>query len=117
MIGLGHDVRTAARRLAGQPVSSAFTILTLALAIGTGAAVFSVVDQLILRPPPFLHANRLVNVLSQTGPGRAGGSGLTAEKLLGWQQQPAVFERLKATSARPSISPTPPSRSRSSPAS
>jgi predicted permease len=95
MIGLGHDVRTAARRLAGQPVSSAFTILTLALAIGTGAAVFSVVDQLILRPPPFLHANRLVNVLSQTGPGRAGGSGLTAEKLLGWQQQPAVFERLE----------------------
>jgi putative ABC transport system permease protein len=93
--GTGHDVRTAARRLAGQPASTAFTILTLALAIGVAAAVFSVVDQLILRPPPFLHADRLVNVMSQSGPNRSGGSGLTAEKILGWQQQPAVFERLE----------------------
>src|SRR4051812_3807002 len=93
--GIGDDVRRAARRLAGQPASTTFTILTLALAIGVAAAVFSVVDQLILRPPPFLHADRLVNVMSQTGPNRSGGSGLTAEKILGWQQQPAVFERLE----------------------
>jgi predicted permease len=93
--GIGHDLRTAARRLAGQPASTAFTIITLALAIGVAAAVFSVVDQMILRPPPFLHGDRLVNVLSQTGPGRSGGSGLTAEKILGWQEQPAVFERLE----------------------
>ena len=89
-------MRSAARRLAGQPATSALTILTLALAIGVAAAVFSVVDQLILRPPPFLHADRLVNVWHQTGPNRSGGSGLTPEKILGWQQQPAVFERLEA---------------------
>lgn len=94
--GIGQDVRTAARRLAGQPAATAFTILTLALAIGVAAAVFSVVDQLILRPPPFIHGDRLVDVLSQAGPNRSGGSGLTAEKILGWQQQSAVFERLEA---------------------
>jgi hypothetical protein len=97
--GIGHDVRTAARRLAGQPASTTFTILTLALAIGVAAALFSVVDQLLLRPPPFLHADRLVNVMSQTGANRSGGSGLTAEKILGWQQQPAVFERLEGSRA------------------
>src|SRR3954466_406038 len=89
--GIGDDVRTAARRLAGQPASTTFTILTLALAIGVAAAVFSVVDQLILRPPPFLHADRLVNVMSQTGPNRSGGSGLTAEKIPASQHPPAVF--------------------------
>ena len=94
--GIGHDVRAAARRLAGQRGVTAFTILTLALAIGVAAAVFSIVDQLILRSPPFVHADRLVNVWHQTGPGRAGGSGLTAGKIVGWQQQPAVFERLEA---------------------
>ena len=95
-MGIGYDVRTAIRRLAAQRASTTFTILTLGLAIGVAAAAFSVVDQLILRPPPFLHADRLVNVLSQTGPNRTGGSGLTADKILGWQQQPALFERLEA---------------------
>jgi putative ABC transport system permease protein len=93
---IGSDVRTAARRLAGQPAATALTILTLALAIGVAAAVFSVVDQLILRPPPFLHADRLVNVWHQTGPNQSGGGGLSPEKILGWQQQPAVFERLES---------------------
>lgn len=94
--GLAHDVQTAARRLAGRPAATALTILTLALSIGVAAAVFSVVDQLILRPPPFLHADRLVNVWHQTGPNRSGGGGLSPEKIVGWQQQPAVFERLES---------------------
>jgi predicted permease len=93
--GIGHDIRDAARRLAGQRGTTAFTILTLASAIGVAAAVFSIVDQLILRPPPFMHADRLVNVWHQTGPGRAGGGGLTAEKIVGWEQQTAIFERLE----------------------
>jgi predicted permease len=93
---IGSDVWSATRRIAGQPTTSAVTILTLALAIGVATAVFSVVDQFILRPPPFLHADRLVNVWQQTAPGRSGGSGLTAEKIFAWQQQPAVFERLEA---------------------
>lgn len=96
--GIGSDVRTVTRRLVGQPGATALTILTLALAIGVAAAVFSIVDQLILRPPPFLHADRLVNVLHQTGPNRGGGGLLSPEKILGWQQQPAVFERLEAYS-------------------
>ena len=95
-LGIGSDVRTAALRLIGQPGATALTILTLALAIGVAAAVFSVVDQLILRPPPFVHADRLVNVWHQTVPNRSDGGGLSAEKIVGWQQQTAVFERLEA---------------------
>lgn len=93
--GLGGDVRSAARRLAGQPGATALTVLTLALAIGVAAAVFSIVDQLILRPPPFLHADRLVDVWHLTGPGGGGGSALHPLKVLGWQEQTAIFERME----------------------
>lgn len=95
--GLGGDLRTGARRLAGQPLATLLTILTLALAIGVAAAVFSIVDQLILRPPPFQHADRLVDVFSQTEPNQFGGGALTPEKVLGWQQEPALFERLEGS--------------------
>lgn len=93
--GIGSDIRTVTRRLAHQPGSTALTTITLALSIGVAAAVFSIVDQLILRPPPFLHADRLVNVLHRTAP-NGPGAGLAAAKIRGWQQQPAVFERLEA---------------------
>jgi predicted permease len=93
--GLWGDMRTSARRLAGQPGATALTILTLALAIGVAAAVFSIVDQLVLRPPPFLHADRLVNVMSRTTPNGVTGGGLSPGKILAWQQQPAIFERLE----------------------
>jgi hypothetical protein len=43
---IGSDVRIAARRRARQPAATALAIVTLALAIGVAAAIFSVVDQL-----------------------------------------------------------------------
>lgn len=97
--GLGIDARTSIRRLAGQPGASALTILTLALAIGVAAAVFSIVDQLILRTAPFSHGDRLVDVYHQPGPGLPGGGPIRPTKLLAWQQQPAVFERLETYAA------------------
>ena len=63
---IGQRCAIAVRRLAGQPAATALTVLTLALAIGVAAAVFSVVDQLILRSPPFPHADRRVKMLHQT---------------------------------------------------
>jgi predicted permease len=48
-----------ARGLARRPGFAAFAILTLAIAIGVNAAVFSVVDAVLLRPLPFAHPDRL----------------------------------------------------------
>ena len=93
--GFGADLRSAVRRLSGQPASTTLTTLAMALAIGVAAAVFSIVDQLMLRPPPFLHADRLVDVWHLTGPNGSGGSALQPQKVLGWQEQPAVFERIE----------------------
>ena len=57
-----RDVRHAARGLWRSPGFSLAVILTLALGIGGNTAVFSVVDQLLLRPLPYPEGDQLVMV-------------------------------------------------------
>jgi predicted permease len=59
---LVQDVRFAARALARRPSFLAITVLTLALGIGANAAIFSVVDAVLLKPLPFADPDRLVSV-------------------------------------------------------
>ncbi len=57
-----RDLRAGARRLATSPGLTVVAILTLAVAIGTNVAVFSVTSALLLRPFPYRQPERLVNI-------------------------------------------------------
>ena len=92
------DLRIAMRRLCARPRATAMLVLIMAVGIGAGAAVFSVVDQTLLRPAPFLYPDRLVSVLDANRQSRGGGSSLTPAKIAGWQHQPSVFERFEGAS-------------------
>jgi predicted permease len=69
MDGLGQDVRHALRLLRKSPGFSLIVVATLALGIGANTAIFSLLDQLLVRLLPVRDPSRLV-LLSGPGPNR-----------------------------------------------
>jgi putative ABC transport system permease protein len=55
-----QDLRFAVRSLVRQPGFTLAAVLTLALGIGANSAVFSVVDSVLLQPPPFRDPDRVM---------------------------------------------------------
>ncbi len=63
-----RDFRQASRALAKKPLFTGVVVLVLALGIGSTAAIFTLLDAMILSPLPFDDADRLVSI-SHTGEG------------------------------------------------
>src|SRR5262245_37954070 len=61
-------IRQMVRRLLRAPMFTAVTVMTIAIAIGANAAVFSVIDGVLLKPLPYENSDRLVS-LWLTAPG------------------------------------------------
>jgi predicted permease len=72
--GIGRDLRYAVRALFARPLASGAAIATLAVGIGLNAAVFSIIDWILLRPLPYPAPRELVRVLSSPAGATPGGT-------------------------------------------
>ena len=91
-----QDTRFGVRLLGREPGFAATTVLTLALAIGATTTIFSVVDAVLLQPPPFPEPDRLVT-LWQTDPDNGNRpTDVAPANFLDWREQATSFERVAA---------------------
>ncbi|MCY4516980.1 MAG: ABC transporter permease [Acidimicrobiaceae bacterium] len=89
---VGHGLRLVIRN----PGFTAATVITLTLGIGATTTIFSVVDAVLLQPPPFPDPSRLVT-LWETDP-RSGNQPVEASpaNFVDWRAQTTSFERVAA---------------------
>ena len=87
-----QDLRYAVRTLRKSPGFAAAGILTLALAIGSNTAVFSVVNGVLLRPLPFAEQDRLFSLAEQNRQGDIRPPSYPA--FLDWRAQTTAFTEL-----------------------
>jgi putative ABC transport system permease protein len=62
MESLAHDLRYSVRTLLRRPGLTVAIIATLALGIGANTAIFTVLRSVVLRPLPFPHSERVVQI-------------------------------------------------------
>jgi len=91
---LKEDLRFAARLLRKTPGFTATALLTLALAIGANTAIFSVVNQVLLRPLPFPEPERIFRVVRRDPNGIVTLLSVPQYAFLSGQPQP--FSRMAA---------------------
>ena len=63
------DVKSALRQLRRAPGMALLAILTLALGVGANTAMFTVIENVLLRPLPYAHSRRLVLIPPNKRPG------------------------------------------------
>ncbi len=92
---LWQDFRYGVRGLAKQRTFTLVAVITLALGIGANTAIFSVVNELLLRPLPYLDAERLVMLWEVTPEGRHQNT-TSSINFSGWRAQTTSFESMAA---------------------
>jgi len=92
-----RDVRYGMASLARDPGFAAVTIGLLALGIGANAAMFSIVDAVLLKPLPFPEPERMVRVWETPTPSVRNNT--TTLTFLDWKRQSDLFEALSMEEA------------------
>jgi putative ABC transport system permease protein len=91
-----NDLKYAWRQIQKAPGFAITALLTLAIGIGVNAAVFSVMDAIVLRPLAVPDLNRVMTVAEDRGRGRFAYEWVAGANYEDWKQQSKSFESLAA---------------------
>jgi putative ABC transport system permease protein len=94
MDGFLHDLRYAVRVLRQRPWLTTVVLLTLALGIGANTAIFSFVNAILLKPLPYVTADRIVGLFERRPTGQP--NSMSTLNYLDYAASD-VFERVAAT--------------------
>lgn len=88
-----RELRLAARSLLRSPGFTFVTVLTLALAIGANAGMFSVVNRVLINPLPYANVDRIVHIgASAPGSDFPAEFGVSAEFYIHYKDQSRLLE-------------------------
>jgi putative ABC transport system permease protein len=90
-----QDVRYGARMLAKHKAFTVVAVITLALGIGANTAIFSVVNELLLRPLPYRDAERIAMLWEVSPEGRRQNTTSRAN-FRAWRDQNSSFAQMAA---------------------
>ncbi|HEX2271655.1 MAG TPA: ABC transporter permease [Pyrinomonadaceae bacterium] len=94
---LAQDVRYGMRVLLKHKAFTSIAVITLALGIGANTAIFSVVNELLLRPLPYGDADRIVMLWEVTPEGRHQNTTSRAN-FRAWREQSTSYQYIAAFS-------------------
>ncbi len=85
-----HDMRMALRTVLKNPAFSVTVILCIALGIGANTSIFAVVSEVLLKPLPFPHSDRLVDIREM----KSHRTPVRAANYVDWKQRSHSFEEI-----------------------
>jgi putative ABC transport system permease protein len=91
------DLRFALRQLANRPGFTVTAITVLALGLGANAAIFSVVNAVLLQPLPFPHPEKLMGIFEREVVDNDPYNVVAPGNYLDWRRDTHSFQQIAAT--------------------